>query len=105
MAYDSTFTALADPTRRRIFEIVAASPTSVGDISALVGVSGPAVSQHLARLKDARLIEFTPVGTRRVYRANPAGIALLRQWLDQIWDESLSNLKTESEARHGKHDT
>ena len=65
-------------------------------------VSGPAVSQHLARLKGARLIDFTPVGTRRIYRANPEGIALLRKWLDQVWGDALSNLKIESEDRNGK---
>jgi DNA-binding transcriptional ArsR family regulator len=102
MTYDLTFAALADPTRRRIFEFVAAKPRSVGELTAKLHVSGPAVSQHLARLKEARLITFTPMGTRRIYRANPAGVALLREWLDQVWDEALNNLKTESEGQHGK---
>jgi DNA-binding transcriptional ArsR family regulator len=102
MTYESSFAALADPTRRRIFEIVAAGPRSVGEIGALVRVSGPAVSQHLARLTDARLVDFTSVGTRRIYQANPEGIDSLREWLDQIWDAALNNLKTESEEHHGK---
>ena len=52
--------------------------------------------------EGARLIDFTPVGTRRIYRANPEGIALLRKWLDQVWGDALSNLKIESEDRNGK---
>lgn len=101
MTYNLSIAALADPTRRRIFELVAADPKSVGQIAALVQVSGPAVSQHLARLRAAHLISFTSVGARRIYRADPQGIAALRDWLDRIWDEALIDLKTESEERHG----
>jgi DNA-binding transcriptional ArsR family regulator len=85
--------ALADPTRRTIFERVGATPGAVGEIAAGLPVSRPAVSQHLKVLKEAGLVTDTPDGTRRVYRLDPRGLGALRDWLDLFWGDQLSAFK------------
>ena len=87
-ALDS-FAALGDPTRRAIFERVAAQPAAVGDLARGLPVSRPAVSQHLRVLKEAGLVRETPEGTRRIYRLDPRGIAAMRDWLDAHWAAAL----------------
>lgn len=82
--------ALADPTRRAVFERLAAGPRSVADVSAGLPVSRPAVSQHLKHLKDAGLVTDAAEGTRRVYRIDPAGLGPIRAWLDRFWDDALT---------------
>jgi DNA-binding transcriptional ArsR family regulator len=89
--------ALADPTRREIFEKLALCPQSVGDLASALPVSRPAVSQHLKHLKDAGLVTDRADGTRRVYRIDPAGLGVIRQWLDRFWDDSLTAFKAEAE--------
>lgn len=91
-AHDS-FAALADPTRRAIFERVAARPSAVGDLARGLPVSRPAVSQHLRVLREAGLVSETPEGTRRVYRLDPRGIAAMRDWLDAHWASALDAFK------------
>ena len=81
--------ALGDPTRRAIFERVAARPSAVGDLARGLPVSRPAVSQHLKVLKEAGLVTETPEGTRRIYRLDPRGITAMRDWLDQYWSTAL----------------
>ena len=81
----TALTALADPTRRAVFERVGRSPAAVGEIAAGLPVSRPAVSQHLKVLKEAGLVTETPHGTRRIYRLDRGGIGALRDWLDQFW--------------------
>jgi len=85
--------ALADPTRRTIFERVGAAPGAVNEIAAGLLVSRPAVSQHLKVLKEAGLVTDTPDGTRRVYRLDPRGLGALREWLDRFWGEQLGAFK------------
>jgi len=85
--------ALADPTRRSIFELVVARPRAVGELAEVVPVTRPAVSQHLKLLKTAGLVLDRAQGTRRIYRANPDGLAELRAQLDRFWDQALANLK------------
>ena len=97
MAYDTALAALADPTRRRVFERLAAGPRSVGELAQGLPVSRPAVSQHLRTLKDAGLVAPTADGARRVYRIDPQGLGQLRAWLDQLWDEALDAFKAEAE--------
>jgi DNA-binding transcriptional ArsR family regulator len=82
--------ALGDPTRRAIFERVAARPSAVGDLAHGLPVSRPAVSQHLKVLKEAGLVTETPEGTRRIYRLDPRGIAVMRDWLDEHWSTALA---------------
>jgi DNA-binding transcriptional ArsR family regulator len=89
MAYEQAFSALADPTRRRVFEKLSSGPKSVGAIARGLPVSRPAVSQHLRVLKDAGLVADRPDGTRRVYSIDPHGLGLLRKWLDRFWDAAL----------------
>src|SRR5882724_8830005 len=91
-ALDS-FAALGDPTRRAIFERVAARPSAVGDLARGLPVSRPAVSQHLRVLKEAGLVSETPEGTRRIYRLDPRGIAAMRAWLDAHWATALDAFK------------
>src|SRR5579862_6035945 len=81
--------ALGDPTRRAIFERVAARPSPVGELARGLPVSRPAVSQHLRVLKEAGLVSETPEGTRRIYRLDPRGIAAMREWLDDHWAGAL----------------
>lgn len=98
MAYQSTaFAALADPTRREIFERIARRPAAVGEIASTLPVSRPAVSQHLKVLKDAGLVMDRAEGTRRVYEIDPKGLGALRAWLDQFWGEALDTFKAEVE--------
>jgi len=97
MAYANTLAALADPTRRRVFERLRSGPASVGDLAAELPVSRPAVSQHLKALKMAGLVNDKPDGARRVYYIDPEGLGELRRWLDQFWDDALEAFKKEVE--------
>ena len=99
MAYGNALAALADPTRRHIFERLKSGPQSVGQIARGMPVSRPAVSQHLKTLKEAGLVADRPEGTRRVYFIDPDGLGALRQWLDQFWDEALAAFRDEVETR------
>jgi DNA-binding transcriptional ArsR family regulator len=89
-----SFAALGDPTRRLIFERVAARPSSVTELAKGLPVSRPAVSQHLKVLKEARLVSESPDGTRRIYSIDPRGIGAMRDWLDQHWFKALDAFKT-----------
>jgi DNA-binding transcriptional ArsR family regulator len=100
MAYDSALTALADPTRRRVFEQLRSGPKPVGRIAQAMPVSRPAVSQHLRVLKDAGLVREEQDGTRRVYSIDPAGLGPLRRWLDQFWDHALEAFQAEIDRSH-----
>ena len=98
MSYERALIALADPTRRRVFERLRDGPRSVGALARGLPVSRPAVSQHLKVLKDAGLVADQAEGTRRVYRIDPYGLGMLRAWLDQFWDEALAAFKAQAEA-------
>ena len=85
--------ALGDRTRRAIVDCLAERPHAVGEIANELPVSRPAVSQHLKVLKDAGLVTDSAVGTRRIYRLNPAGVAALRDQLDAFWNRALASYK------------
>ena len=87
------WTALADPTRRTILELVATRPRAVGELAELLPITRPAVSQHLKLLKTAGLVSDRAEGTRRIYRANPDGLRDLRAQLDRFWNEALTTFK------------
>jgi len=90
MAYvNSAFSALADPTRRQVFERLANGPAAVVDLAQGLPVSRPAVSQHLKVLKTAGLVSDRAEGTRRVYQIDPQGLGAMRAWLDQFWAVAL----------------
>ena len=102
MAYDTALAALADPTRRRVFERLKSGPKAVGAIARGLPVSRPAVSQHLKVLKEAGLVADRREGTRRFDYIDPDGLGALRKWLDQFWDEALAAFATEVETSHDK---
>src|SRR5258707_961219 len=86
-----SFAALGDPTRRAIFERVAARPSAVGDLARGLPVSRPAGSQHLRGLKEAGLVSETPEGKRRIYRLDPRRIAPMRTLLGAPWSTATSS--------------
>ena len=86
-------TALADPTRRAIFERLARSPSAVGDLAREFPVSRPAVSQHLKVLKSAGLVTDQAAGTRRVYSVDAVGVAAVREYFEQFWQQSLASFR------------
>ena len=86
-------TALGDPTRRAVFELLADGPRAVGEIASELPVTRPAVSQHLKVLKEAGLVIDRPDGTRRLYELNPEGIGALRAYFDRFWTQALTSFK------------
>jgi DNA-binding transcriptional ArsR family regulator len=89
--------ALADPTRRRIFERLRTGPRPVGELARGLPISRPAVSQHLRVLKDAGLVLDRAEGTRRIYYIDPAGLGAVRAWLDEFWTDALAAFKAQLE--------
>jgi DNA-binding transcriptional ArsR family regulator len=87
------WTALGDPTRKAIFELLVERPRAVVELAGELPVSRPAVSQHLRVLKDAGLVVDEPAGTRRVYRVEPDGLAALRADLERFWGKALATYK------------
>ncbi len=90
MAYAEVLTALADPTRRNIFEALLERPKAVGELAAALPVSRPAVSQHLKVLESASLVSVQPQGNSRVYSIKSDGLDDLRQYLEGFWSDALS---------------
>jgi DNA-binding transcriptional ArsR family regulator len=88
------WTALGDPTRKAIFELLVERPRPVVELASELPVSRPAVSQHLRVLKDAGLVIDQPIGTRRIYRVHPDGLAALRADLERFWGKALAGYKT-----------
>jgi DNA-binding transcriptional ArsR family regulator len=97
MTYANALAALADPTRRRIFEKLRHGARPVGAIAQGLPVSRPAVSQHLKVLKEAGLVDERSQGTRHVYYIDPEGLGAIRRWLDGFWDDALEAFKAEVE--------
>ena len=89
----SGWTALGDPTRRSIFELLVDHPCAVGDLARVLPVSRPAVSQHLKVLRDAGLVVDARSGKQRIYRVDPEGLAALRAELDRFWNKTLAAYK------------
>jgi len=89
----NVWVALGDGTRRAIVMMLAAGPMSVGALAAKLPVTRPAVSQHLKVLKDAGLVSEEASGTRRIYRLDAAGVAALREQLDDFWDQALGGFR------------
>jgi DNA-binding transcriptional ArsR family regulator len=104
-ATDEALRALAEPRRRAILRLVARDELAAGEIAAAFEVTRTAVSQHLTVLKNAGLLTERRDGTRRLYRARPEGLAGLRQFLDDMWGESLEVARRLVEAERGIHDS
>jgi DNA-binding transcriptional ArsR family regulator len=97
--YQNGFSALADPTRRAIFEQLARGPRAVGELAEEFPVSRPAVSQHLKVLKDAGLVADRRDGSRRLYSVDRRGVAALRAYLDKFWSEALAAFQEAAERK------
>jgi DNA-binding transcriptional ArsR family regulator len=99
---DTTFRALADPTRRRIIELVALRGMSAGDIASHFETSRPAVSQHITVLRNAGLLSERREGRTRIYQTNPGTVDEVVQHLQSFWSGRLQELKrqAEREVRH-----
>ncbi len=85
--------ALAEPTRRRIVEMLAQRELSAGEIAGRFEVSAPAISQHLKVLRDAQLVRVRAEAQRRIYELDPDGLSELHSWLGalrQSWRGRLS---------------
>src|ERR1700733_4848443 len=100
MTYHISLAALADPTRRKVFESLRAGPLPVNVLAAGLAVSRPAVSQHLKALKDAGLVEQRSEGARRIYSLRREGLMELREWLDSFWGDALEAFRLEAERSH-----
>jgi DNA-binding transcriptional ArsR family regulator len=90
VTYITVLAALADPTRRKIFERIRRQPRTVGELARFARVSQPGASQHLRVLRQARLVTHLQMGTRRFYRADQQGLAELRHYVETLWDDVLT---------------
>ncbi len=99
------FEVIADPVRRRILELLVDGEQPSGALTEVIrtefGISQPAVSQHLRVLKDAGLVVDEQVGTRRLYRIEPASLDALRSYVDEMWDQALAGFKRAAERPKG----
>jgi DNA-binding transcriptional ArsR family regulator len=102
---DETFLALADPTRRRVIELLRAQPTRAGDLAAAFGMVPPAMSRHLRVLRTSGLVEESSLAEDarvRVYRLRSEPFSELRTWLDDVtafWTGQLSAFKAHAEQK------
>jgi DNA-binding transcriptional ArsR family regulator len=98
MAYQNVLTALADPTRRQIFDAIVARPRNVRELADELPVSRPAVSQHLRVLRDVGLVTDRRDGTRRIHSANLAGLTELRAYVERVWADALHDFAVAAET-------
>jgi DNA-binding transcriptional ArsR family regulator len=104
-ARDAAFSALADPTRRAVLDLLRAGTRPAGDIARAFTVSRPAISKHLSILRRAHLVEERREGRHRLYQLNPEPLREVDNWLEhyrQFWTASLNNLKAFVEAEYAK---
>lgn len=98
MAYERAIHALADPTRRTIFERLRRGPLPVRKLAEGLAVTRPAVSQHLKVLVGAGLVHVRRQGTSRIYGVEVRGLEELRRYLDRLWDDVLGSFEAEAGA-------
>jgi DNA-binding transcriptional ArsR family regulator len=96
---EAALKAIAEPRRRQILALVRDNELSAGEISAHFDVTRPAISQHLAVLKEAGLVSERRNGTRRLYQARPEGLLELKQFLETFWGAKLDALRSEAERK------
>ena len=102
---ETTFQALADPTRRAVLDLLRRGSQPAGQIAGAFPISRPAISKHLRLLRRAHLVQEHREGRHRVYRLDPEPLRAVDSWLDQyrnFWKANLSNLKAFVEAEHAK---
>ena len=91
----SAFEALADPTRRRIVELVSERERSAGEIASVFDISRPGVSRHLRVLREHGVVRARDEGTRRLYSLDARGLSEMDDWLRRYWTNRLDALETE----------
>jgi len=92
------FLALADPTRRKIIDLLSAGERSAGDLASHFSISSPAVSQHLKALKAAGLVHVRKDAQKRIYYLNPDGLTDVDRWVAHVrrfWNAQLDALEQE----------
>lgn len=97
---EDAFVALADPTRRQVFEGLIAAPLPVGKLAAGLPVSRSAVSQHLKVLSDAGMVSAQRQGRQNIYQVEPARLAELRSYFDALWGRALNGFAAHAEKRY-----
>jgi DNA-binding transcriptional ArsR family regulator len=102
MGGERALQALADPTRREIFNRLRKSSASVGEIADHLPVTRPAVSQHLKVLKTAGLVSERREGVRRVYQVELRGLVELRRYVDGMWGDALTSLERAARRQERK---
>src|SRR5207302_10610826 len=104
---EAALRAISATRRRQFLTLVRDGELSAGEIASHFDVTRRAVSQHLNVLKEAGLVSERRNGTKRLYRARPEGLAELKEFLEEFWDERLSALKREAEKeekkKHGRN--
>lgn len=101
MNYAIVMAALADSTRRTLFERLSERALSVTELAAGLPVSRPAVSQHLKVLTEAELVEMRRDGARRIYSARPEALGELRAYVDGLWQDVLASYAATPEKDNG----
>ena len=91
------FSAAAEPTRRRILQLLATGPRTVGDVAGEFAVTRSAISQHLLVLADAGLVEAEKIGRQRIYRVLPSGLRKLQAEIDRFWTDELDLLVADAQ--------
>lgn len=102
---EQTFSALADPTRRAVLDLLRQGSQPAGRIAQAFPVSRPAISKHLRLLRRAHLVQERREGRHRFYQLNPGPLKAVDSWLEQyraFWSASLTNLKNFVEAEYAK---
>jgi DNA-binding transcriptional ArsR family regulator len=97
VAYGDAIAALADPTRRTVFERLRRGPQPVVELARGLHVSRPAVSQHLSVLKRAGLVQDRKEGTRHYYSVDGEALAELREYFESFWEDALAAFKEAAE--------
>ena len=92
------FSAAAEPTRRRILQLLASQPRTVTEIASSFPVTRSAISQHLLLLADAGLVTADKAGRQRFYRVVPAGLRTLQAEIDRFWTDELDLLVADAHA-------
>lgn len=94
--------AAAEPTRRRILQLLASGPRSVNEVAAGFTSTRSAISQHLLVLEEAGLVAATKVGRQRIYRVLPSGLRGLQAEIDRFWTNELDRLIADADALNAR---
>jgi|SRR5579862_5497689 len=102
---DAVFSALSDPTRRAVLDLLRAGSQPAGQIAQAFPISRPAISKHLGILRRAHLVNEVRRSRHRLYSLNPAPLKMVDVWLNQyrgFWEASLTSLKAIVESENAR---